>query len=117
MKRMTENAISYYTVTADDIKNITVEAANLFKYTPSQEFLDVLHEFKAVLIVDWSEVAPNIWHLTGAKVSVLYPVNKVTVTDEDDLAYSYYAGLVDNKQMNPSFIDINGEYKINWNLT
>ena len=115
MKRMTENAISYFTVTKDDIKNITAQSPELFKYTPSQEFIEVLHDFKAVLRVDWYEVAENIAHIIGAQLSILYPVNKVFITDEGDIAYSYSASTIGAKQVNPAFYELNGEYFISWN--
>lgn len=116
MKRMTENPIGYYTITKDDIKNITVHGTpsdGLFKYTPSPEFLDALHDFKAVLRVNWSEIAPNIWHTIGAPYSILYPVNIVTITDEGDVAYAYSAGST-TKPVNPAFFELNGEYFISW---
>lgn len=115
MKRMTENAIGYYTVTKDDIKNITSQSPTLFKYTPSPEFIEAVHNFKSVLRVDWYDVAENIAHAIGSPLSVLYPVNKVFITDEGDIAYSYSASSIDTKQINPSFYEINGEYFISWN--
>lgn len=116
MKRMAENAISYYTLTPDDIKNITAQGQGLFKYTPSTEFIRVLHDFKAVLRVDWTQVSADIWHILGAPFTVLYPVNKVTITDEGDLAYAYSGGSVGTKQVNPAFYESNGEYFISWNF-
>ena len=116
MKRMTENAISYYTVTPNDIKNIVSSgtSAGLFTYTPSQEFIEVIHDFKAVLRVDWMKIAENISHIIGAPFSVLYPVNKAFITDEGDIAYSYSAGSVDTKTVNPSFFELDGKYYIQW---
>ena len=114
MKRMIENAINYYTVTANDIKNIIPkgQGQGLYKYTPSAEFLEVLHDFKAVLRIDWMEVAENISHIIGASFSVLYPVNKAFIGD-GQIAYSYSAGSA-TKQVNPSFFELDGEYLISW---
>ena len=116
MKRMTENAMSYYTVTPDDIKNIVVQGTptdGLFKYTPSAKFIEVLHDFKSILRIDWSKIAPNIWHIIGAPFSMLYPVNKVGITDEGNVAYAYSAASA-NKKVNPSFFELDGEYFISW---
>ena len=113
MKRMTENAISYYTVTPDDIKDITQSEPGLFKYTPSTKFIEVIHDFKSILRVDWSEVAPNIWHIIGAPFSILYPMNKATITDEGDIAYTYSAGST-TKKIDPGFYEMNGQYFISW---
>ena len=116
MKRMTENPISYYTVEPDDIKDIISTGTGTFQYIPSAKFIEVLHDFKAVLRVDWTQVAENIWHILGAPFSVLYPVNKVTITDEGDIGYAYSAGSVGTKQVNPAFYEMNGQYFINWNF-
>lgn len=117
MKRMTENAISYYTVKADDIKNIKpVEGStDMFTYTPSTEFLEVLHDFKSVLRIDWYEVNEPISHKIGARFSILYPINKVLISD-GEVSYAYSAGSTGTKQVNPAFFDIQGQYFINWNL-
>ena len=115
MKRMTENAISYYTVTKDDIKNITPVETNVeFKYTPSEEFIEVLHNFKSVLRVDWNEVAPYIAQSIGASFSILYPVGKTT--NIGDAGYAYFGGNL-AKPINPIFFEINGEYHIDWDLS
>ena len=114
MKRMTENPINYYTVTANDIKNITAKSSSTFTYTPSEEFIEVLKDFKAVLRVDWTEVAESISNIIGSKLSVLYPVNKITITDEGDVAYAYSAGTANNKAVNPAFYEIDGKYYIEW---
>ena len=113
MKRMTENAISYYTVTPKDIKNIVAQGEGLYKYTPSTEFLEVIHDFKAALRVDWMQVAENIAHIIGASFSVLYPVNKTFIGDNGEIAYSYSANET-NKQVNPSFFELDGEHFISW---
>lgn len=113
MKRMTENAISYYTVTPNDIKNMVSQGEGLFSYTPSPEFIEVLNDFKAVLRVDWTKVADNIAHKIGASYSVLYPVNKVLLGD-GKISYSYSAGSTGTKQVNPSFFELEGQYFINW---
>lgn len=116
MKRMTENAISYYTVTANDMKNITTDGSGVFTYTPSQEFIEVLHDFKCALRVDWTEVAESISNIIGASFTVLYPMNIVYITDEGDAAYAYSGGVANNKQVNPAFFEIDGKYKISWDL-
>ena len=113
MKRMTENAINYYTVTPDDIKNITKSSQGLFQYTPSPEFIEVIHDFKSILRVDWRKIDQNIWHAIGAPFSILYPINKVTITDEGDIAYAYSAGST-TKKVNPAFFDMDGQYFISW---
>ena len=115
MKRMTENPISYYTVTPDDLKNITSQGEGMFSYTPSPEFVEVLHDFKAVLRIDWTKVNETIWHKIGATFSVLYPINKVSLGD-GEVGYAYSAGSTGTKQVNPMFFDMQGQYFINWNL-
>ena len=118
MKRMTENAISYYTVTPNDIKNITTSPSStgdMFEYTPSAEFLEVLHNFKAVLLVDWMQVAENIAHTIGASFSILYPIGKPFLDDQGNTGYAYFGGQM-TKMVNPTFFELNGRYFINWNL-
>lgn len=119
MKRMAENAISYYNVTANDMKNITTDGpgTGTFTYTPSAEFIEAIHDFKCVLRVNWIEVAESISRLIGAEFTVLYPMNKVYITDEGDVAYSYSGGIANNnKQVNPTFFELNGKYKIAWDI-
>ena len=119
MKRMTENAISYYTVKADDLKNVTPSSSQpgeLFEYTPSPEFLEVLHDFKSALRMDWYEVYENISHLIGARFSVLYPVGRPFLTDEGDMGYAYSGGTM-TKAVNPVFFELDGKYYIKWKLT
>ena len=111
MKRMTENPINYYTVKPDDIKDIVAQGTDLFTYTPSPEFLEVLHDFKAVLRVDWMKVAENIAHIIGAPFSVLYPVGKAFITD-GNIAYAYSGGQM-TKTVNPAFFELDGTYYIN----
>ena len=111
MKRMTENAISYYDVKPEDITNIVAQGEGLFEYTPSQEFLEVLHDFKAVLRVDWMQVAENIAHTIGAQFSVLYPIGKAFIT-AGSIAYAYSGGQM-TKTVNPSFFELDGKYYIN----
>lgn len=113
MKRMTENAISYYTVTPNDIKNILAQGEGLFKYTPSPEFIEVIHDFKSVLIVDWMKIAENISHIIGAPLSILYPIGKSFLTDEGDLGYAYFGGQM-TKMVNPTFFELEGTYYIQW---
>lgn len=115
MKRMTENAISYYTVTADDIKNITAQGQELFEYTPSAEFIEVLHDFKSVLRIDWYEVCEPISHKIGARFSILYPVGKPFLDDQGNIGYAYFGGQM-TKMVNPAFFELDGKYYINWNL-
>ena len=119
MKRMTENAINYYTVKADDIKDVLPSASQpgeLYEYTPSTEFLEVLHDFKSALRIDWYEVDESISHLIGARFSVLYPVARPFVTDGGNLGYAYFGGQM-TKQVNPVFFELDGKYYINWKLT
>lgn len=118
MKRMTENAISYYPVKPEDIKNITVQGTptdGLFTYTPSAEFIEVLHDFKAVLLVDWMQVAEPISHKIGARFSVLYPVGKPFLDDQGNTGYAYFGGQM-TKMVNPAFFELDGKYYIQWNL-
>ena len=118
MKRMTENAISYYTVTPDDIKNITPVAGSvteMFTYTPSQKFLKVIRDFKSALIIDWYEVEESISHIIGAQVSIIYPIGRPFITDEGNLGYAYSGGQM-VKPVNPVFFELDGQYYINWKL-
>ena len=118
MKRMTENAINYYTVKADDLKDVTSspsQPGELFEYTPSPEFLEVLHDFKSVLRIDWYEVNEPISHMIGARFSVLYPVGRPFLTDEGNLGYAYFGGQM-TKLVNPVFFELDGKYYINWKL-
>ena len=118
MKRMTENAISYYTVKPDDIKNMTQvdpSSKELFTYTPSPEFIEVLKDFKSVLRIDWYEVNEPISHRIGARFSVLYPIGRPFLTDEGDLGYAYFGGQL-TKMVNPVFFELDGKHYINWNL-
>lgn len=118
MKRMTENAISYFTVTKNDIKNITPSSSlpgELFEYTPSAEFLEVLHDFKSVLRIDWYEVNEPISHKIGARFSVLYPVGKPFLDDQGNTGYAYFGGQM-TKMVNPAFFELDGKYYIQWNL-
>ena len=118
MKRMTENPISFYTVKAEDIKNITPvdpSSKELYTYTPSPEFLEVLKDFKSALIIDWYVVNEPISHIIGAQVSVIYPIGRPFLTDEGDAGYAYSGGQM-TKMVNPVFFELNGQYYINWNL-
>ena len=119
MKRMIENAINYYTVKADDIKDVTPSSSQpgeLFEYTPSTEFLEVLNDFKSALRIDWYEVNESISHLIGARFSVLYPVGRPFLTDASVLGYAYFGGQM-AKPVNPVFFELDGKYYINWKLT
>ena len=119
MKRMIENAINYYTVKADDIKDVTPSSSQpgeLFEYTPSTEFLEVLNDFKSALRIDWYEVNESISHLIGARFSVLYPVSRPFLTDASVLGYAYFGGQM-AKPVNPVFFELDGKYYINWKLT
>ena len=116
MKRMIENPISFYTVKADDIKNIVSQGSDMFKYTPSPEFLEVLKDFKSALIIDWFEVYEPISHIIGARVSVIYPIGRPFLGDTGDvLGYAYSGGQM-MKPVNPVFFELDGTYFINWNL-
>ena len=118
MKRMTENPIGYYIVTKDDIKNITQtdpSSKELFTYTPSAKFLEVLKDFKSPLIIDWYEVYEPISHIIGARVSVIYPIGRPFLGDEADLGYAYSGGQM-TKPVNPVFLELDGNHYINWNL-
>ena len=119
MKRMAENAISYYTVKADDLKDVTSspsQSGDLYEYTPSAEFLEVLHDFKSALRIDWYEVNEPISHLIGARFSVLYPIGRPVLTDEGDMGYAYSGGTM-FKAVNPVFFEMDGKYYIKWKLT
>lgn len=118
MKRMTENAISYYTVKADDIKNVTptTETGDMYTYTPSTEFLEVLQDFKSALRIDWYEVNEPISHIIGARFSVLYPIGKPFLGDGDTIGYAYSGGQM-TKMVNPVFFELDGNYYINWKLS
>ena len=116
MKRMIENAINYYTVKADDIKDVTPSSSQpgeLFEYTPSTEFLEVLNDFKSALRIDWYEVNESISHLIGARFSVLYPVGRPFLTDASVLGYAYFGGQM-AKPVNPVFFELDGKYYISW---
>lgn len=115
MKRMTENAIGYYTVKPEDIKNLTAvpESGGMYTYTPSAEFIEVLHDFKAVLLLDWMKVAEPISHKIGAGFSVLYPVGKPFAGGAENLGYAYFGGQM-TKMVNPTFFELNGNYYIQW---
>ena len=118
MKRMTENAISYYTVKPEDIKNVTQvdpSSKELFSYTPSPEFIEVLKDFKSALIIDWYEVNEPISHIIGARVSIIYPIGKPFLGDAGTLGYAYSGGQM-TKQVNPVFFELDGQHLINWNL-
>ena len=118
MKRMTDNPISFYTVKKDDIKNITQvdpSSKELFTYTPSPEFLEVLKDFKSALIIDWYEVHEPISHIIGARVSVIYPIGRPFIGDAATLGYAYSGGQM-TKLVNPVFLELDGKYYINWNL-
>ena len=118
MKRMTENPMSFYTVKANDITNITPtpqSTGDMFTYTPSPEFLEVLKDFKSALIVDWYVVNEPISHKIGAQVSILYPIGRPFLTDEGDIGYAYSGGQM-MQPVNPVFFELDGKYYINWNL-
>ena len=116
---MTENAINYYTVKAEDLKKVTSapsQPGDLYEYTPSAEFLEVLHDFKSALRIDWYEVNEPISHLIGARFSVLYPIGRPVLTDEGDMGYAYSGGTM-FKAVNPVFFEMDGKYYIKWKLT
>ena len=118
MKRMTENPIEYYTVKADDLKNIAPvdpSSKEMFTYTPSAEFIEVLHNFKSALIIDWYEVNEPISHIIGARVSILYPIGRPFVGGASNLGYAYSGGQM-TKPVNPTFFELDGQYFINWNI-
>lgn len=54
MKRMTENPMSYFDVTPEDIQNLTlVDSTNyIYTYTPSERFLEVVKSLKCPLRID-----------------------------------------------------------------
>lgn len=54
MKRMTENPMSYFEVTPEDIQNIElVDSTNqIYTYTPSERYLEVVKSLKSPLIFD-----------------------------------------------------------------
>lgn len=113
MKRMTENAISYYTIKPDDIVDITVEEPGIFSYTPSAEFIEVVRDFKSVLRTDWTQIGGDMSSSIGSKFSILYPINKITVQyGTAVLGYNYSAGTIGNKKINPVFFDKDGKYFI-----
>lgn len=115
MKRMTENPIGYYTVKADDIKNVVPSdtSLGLYTYTPSPEFLEVLNEFKSALRIDWMKVNEPISHKIGAPFSILYPIGKPFLMDGGYTGYTYSGGQM-TKMVNPTFFELDGTYYIQW---
>ena len=116
MKRMTENAISYYNIKAEDMTNILPEQSPdgiVFSYTPSNEFLEVLKEFKDVLRADWEIIYPDMIASFGTKLSMLYPENIEDLPATDDkVGYSYDASTVRGKSIKPTFYKQGGVYYI-----
>ena len=119
MKRMTANPISYYTIKKEDMKNFTpVEDPNeiAFSYTPSEEFLEVLKEFKDVLIADWSIIYPEMITSYRTRLSVLYPSNIEDLPATDDkVGYRYNADTVNGYAVKPTFTKQGGIYYIKFN--
>ena len=114
MKRMTENPMGYYTVETDDISGITPVSAEekIFSYTPSQKFLDVLHEFKSALRVDWTEIYKPFVQLDGTSFTVLYPVNKMVEGYGGNIGYRYFGGRDTVGFIGPTFYESDGVYYI-----
>lgn len=116
MKRMTENPIGYYTIKKEDMTNfrpIDDPGRVAFSYTPSDKFLEVLKEFKDVLIADWRIINPTL--VTDAKtlLSILYPTNIADLTEADDkVGYLYNADHVNNVRIRPIFYKQGGVYTI-----
>ena len=119
MKRMTENAISYYNIKPEDITNIIntgVVDNPTFKYTPSTEFIEVLKEFKAVLRANWEAILPAMIEVFGTKLSMLYPTNIESSPDTDDgVSYWYDSSAVGANTIRPAFYKQNGTYYIVFN--
>lgn len=116
MKRMTENAISYYTVKKEDMTNfIPVDNpdALTFSYTPSNEFLEVLKEFKDVIRTDWAVIYPTVIGALKTKLSILYPENIEDLPSSDDkVGYCYDASTVLGNSIKPRFYKKGGVYYI-----
>lgn len=116
MKRMTENAISYYTIKKEDMTDlIPVENpdAVAFTYTPSNEFLEVLKEFKDVLRADWEVIYPDMITSFRTRLSMLYPENIEDLPATDDkVGYSYDSSTVRGNSLKPKFYKQGGLYYI-----
>jgi len=112
MKRMTDNPMNYYTVKAEDLTNIDPqdETLTLFTYTPSPEFIEVIHNFESALRIDWVEVYKPFAHQAGTRFTVLYPINKPFLDDEGDVGYAYFGDKIDNRAIRVWFYDIDGTY-------
>lgn len=116
MKRMTENPIGYYIVKKEDMtKFVPVDDPGqvAFTYTPSDKFLEVLKEFKDVLIVDWRVINPPMINAYNTYLSVLYPTNVADLPEADDkVGYLYNADHVTNLNIRPMFYKQGGKYII-----
>lgn len=114
MKRMTENPIGYYTIKKEDMTNfkgVDDPAVVGFSYTPSDKFLEVLKEFKDVLIADWRIINPAMINSYETYVSILYPTNIADLPAADDkIGYLYNADHVTNLNIRPMFYKQGGKY-------
>ena len=110
MKRMTENPMSYFDVTPEDIKNITVvDPTNIiYTYTPAERFLEVVESLKSPLRIDWREVYEPITLQFGLLLSVLYPMHLTHVSD-DELGYNYSSYMGGNT-LKVVFYHLNDNY-------
>lgn len=110
MKRMTDNPMSYFEVTPEDIQNITlVDSTNyIYTYTPSDRFLEVVESLKSPLMIDWREVYEPITLQFGLLFSVLYPMHLTNVTD-DELGYNYSSYMGGNT-LKIVFYHLNDKY-------
>lgn len=116
MKRMTENPIGYYTIKKEDMTNIKPiddPGRVAFSYTPSDKFLEVLKEFKDVLIADWQVIFPTMVDDSKSRLSILYPTNIADVPETDDkVGYLYNADHVINIKIRPMFYKQGGVYTV-----
>lgn len=110
MKRMTEQPVGYFTVTPEDIQNITlVDSTNrIFTYTPSERFIEVVKSLECPLRIDWREVYEPITLQVGIKYSVLYPISLSNITD-DELGYAYSSSFGADS-LNVVFYYLNDSY-------
>lgn len=114
MKRMTENPIGYYTIKEEDMKNFVPDADPgkvAFSFTPSDKFIEVLKEFRDVLIADWAVINPAMINSYNTYLSILYPTNIADLPEADDaIGYLYTADHVTNLNIRPIFYKQGGKY-------
>jgi len=112
MKRMKDNPMNYYTVKAEDLIDIVPYEEGVFIYTPSPEFVEVIHNFESALRIDWFEVYESFAHQVGTRFTVLYPINKPFLNDDGDVGYAYFGDKIDSRAIRVWFYDVDGTYFI-----